>query len=77
MIIDNICVKKKYVSNGVEKVSWLRVGSLKTASNGNRYIELNMFPDTSFYVFEKKEENEKAPKTDGQFQDLSADGVPF
>jgi len=55
MLIENICTKKTYTSNGKEKTLWLNVGILKTTGDGKRYIELNMFPGTPFYVFEKKE----------------------
>lgn len=68
MKFENICTKKTYESNGQTKTIWLQVGTFKTADNGNRFIELNMFPGTPLYVFEKKEKD--AGGADGQ-------GVPF
>ncbi len=61
MQIDNICVKKTYTRNGEEKVAWSIVGVLKTTDDGKQYIDLNMFPNTSFYVFPPKpKENQGA-----------------
>lgn len=59
MKIDNICVKKTYMKDGVEKVIWLNVGCLKTTDAGKQFIELNIFPNQPFYVFEKKEKVEE------------------
>jgi len=56
MLIENICTKKTYTTKaGKEKTQWFPVGILKTTDDGRRYIELNMFPGTPFYVFERKE----------------------
>lgn len=56
MIIDDICVKKSYIKNGAEKVSWNKIGVLKTADDGKRYIDLFMHPDARIYVFERKKD---------------------
>lgn len=56
MEIKNIMTKKTYEKNGQTKTVWLNVGCLKTTGDGKQFIELNMFPGTPFYVFEKKEE---------------------
>lgn len=37
---------------GEEKTFWNRVGTLLQFDNGNQIIELSMFPDTKFLVFE-------------------------
>ena len=50
----NICTKKTYEKNGEEKAIWLRVGTLKETDQDKKFIELNMFPKESFYVFENK-----------------------
>ena len=56
MKIENIVVKKSFKkTNGEEKTYWNQVGILKTTDDGKRYIELHMFPNTAFYVFEPKE----------------------
>lgn len=47
-------VKQTYETQGVEKTRWLQVGTLKEIDGGRQFIELNMFPQTSFYVFEQK-----------------------
>lgn len=69
MIIENICTKKTYKNkSGEEKSKWLQVGCLKTTDDGKRFIELNMYPNTAFYVFEQKE---KAEIQQGQPEFLS------
>jgi hypothetical protein len=60
MEIKNICTKKTYTKDGVEKTLWLNVGCLKTTDQGKQFIELNMFPNQSFFVFEPKEKEAKA-----------------
>ena len=61
MTFKNICTKKTYQSNGQDKVVWLNVGTLKTLDDGKQFIELNMFPGVSFFVFEPKK---KEPQSD-------------
>ena len=58
MNIKNICTKKTYQKNGETKTIWLKVGSIKSLDDGKQFIELNMFPETSFYVFEPKSEQD-------------------
>ena len=56
MTFDNICTKRTYKDKqGKEKTKWFTVGVLKTTDDGKRFLELNMFPGTPFYVFEQKE----------------------
>ncbi len=61
MIYKNIVTKRTYEQNGETKTKWLRVGTLKETDEGKTFIELNMFPDTSFYVFEQKSKDEEEP----------------
>jgi len=60
MIYKDIVTKRTYTVNGQEKTKWLNVGTLKVTDEGKEFIELNMFPNTPFYVFEKKEKTETA-----------------
>ena len=55
MIYEDICTRKEYESNGVKKVVWPKCGTLRTNDAGKRFIELNHQPETTFYVFPKKE----------------------
>lgn len=55
MEVKNICTKSTYK----EKTYWNNVGVLKTTDEGKQYISLNMFPDTPFYVFERKEKQQQ------------------
>jgi hypothetical protein len=59
MIFKDICTKKTYTKDGQEKVTWLKVGTLKTTDQGKQFIELNIFPNQDFFVFEKKKEEPK------------------
>lgn len=54
MKIFNICTKRTYQKDGQEKTIWSTVGALKIQDSGKQFIELNMFPNTAFYVFEPK-----------------------
>lgn len=64
MLIENICTKKSYTDkSGTEKVMWLNVGVLKTTDKGTRFIELAMFPNTAFYVFEKRDKADVTEST--------------
>lgn len=56
----NICTKKTYEQNGVEKTIWLRCGTLRQSDNGKMFIEMNNQPDTTFFVFEPKEKEQEA-----------------
>ncbi len=83
MIFFNINVKKTYKSNGVDKTAWLNVGRLikfeATAEKPEQtMIELNMFPDQKFYVFEQapKIERKIDPAPAAQ-QDINPDDIPF
>lgn len=62
----NITVPKKYNKNGEEKTSWNTVGTLVhfPPQNGKTegfILELNMFPHTTFKVFEQKPKENKVP----------------
>jgi hypothetical protein len=59
--IFNICSKKTYQKDGVEKAIWLICGTMRELENGNRFIEINHLPGTSFYVFDQKKKDD-APK---------------
>lgn len=63
----NISVPKKYTRNGEEKTSWSTVGTLThfPAGNGKTegfIMELGMFPNTTFKVFEQKARENKVPE---------------
>ena len=54
----NIVTKRVYEYNGSEKTKWSVVGVLKTNDNGKQFIDLGMFPDTTFYCFDQKAKEE-------------------
>ena len=51
----NICTRKEYEKDGVKKVKWYKVGTLKIADSGMKYLRLWQQPDTEFYVFENND----------------------
>lgn len=83
----NITTQGSYSKNGVEKKTYPQVGKLiqfddTSEKKGGFIIELNMFPNTKFYVFEdtKETENTNEVKTiqieEPHIQD-EGDGIPF
>jgi len=59
----SVTVPKKYTKDGEERTQWNRVGTLvyfpKTEDKDAGFVlELNMFPDTKFGVFEDKPRDE-------------------
>lgn len=86
MIYKNICTKRTYTKDGVEKTIWLNVGTLRVTDDGKEFMELNMFPSTPFYVFEKKTDEDKqfeasqpAPKSNSFTPSANdpVEGIPF
>lgn len=59
----NICTKKDYEKEGERKTKWYKVGVLKIADSGKRYIKLFHQPQTEFFVFDN-EENSKERETE-------------
>jgi hypothetical protein len=60
----DIVIPKKYEKNGEEKTAWKNVGTLVRFDATNDkpegfVLELNMFPDTTFKVFEQKPREER------------------
>lgn len=75
----NITVPKTYEKDGEEKTTWLRVGSLvqfpaKEGKDESFILELNMFPNQKFGVFEDKPREEKQEVVN---QSNEADEIPF
>lgn len=72
----NITVPKSYTKNGEEKTQWNSVGTLvkfeATEDKPEGFIlELNMFPETKFGVFEQK------PREDTAAASSDDEGIPF
>lgn len=60
----DIVVPKKYTKDGEEKTAWKNVGTLvrfpATEEKEEGYImELNMYPDVTFKVFEQKPKEDR------------------
>ena len=70
----DIVVPNKYTKNGEEKTVWKNVGTLvkfdATNEKPESYIlELNMFPNTSFKVFEQKPKEDKSESALPEYKD--------
>lgn len=63
----NISTKKTFDQNGAQKTVWLSCGTMRETEDGKRFIELNMFPNTSFYVFEQKPKTKETTVEDIEF----------
>jgi hypothetical protein len=55
MQLFNICTKREFDKNGERKTSWYKVGVMKIADSGKKYIKLFQQPQTEFFVFDKDE----------------------
>jgi hypothetical protein len=60
MKLFHICTKKDYEKDGEKKTKWYRVGFLKEADSGRKYIKLFHQPQTEFYVFEREDKDQEA-----------------
>ena len=76
----NVSVPKKYMKNGEEKTTWSNVGKLVRFDATNDkpegfVLELNMFPETKFGVFEDKPKDED--KGNAYSKEDNDSGIPF
>ena len=62
MQLFNICAKKDYEKEGEKKVKWYKVGFLKVADSGKKYIKLFHQPHTEFFVFDKDDKQQGTPE---------------
>ena len=62
----NICTKKDYEKDGERKTKWYKVGVLKIADSGKRYIKLFHQPQTEFFVFDNEDHNGNLEKPEIQ-----------
>jgi hypothetical protein len=67
MTYKDVMTFREYEQNGEKKKTWMKVGTLRTTDAGKQFLDLFMFPATTFFVFEPK------PK-DGQAQAKPAAG---
>lgn len=71
-----ISTQTTYKKNGEEKKYYPEVGKITQFDDGGLALDLNMFPDTKFYVFEDKPK--EAPKmTDEQVEEMIQEEPPF
>ena len=76
----NICVKKVYQKDGEEKAFWPSVGTLSyfpatEGKQGGFKLEIPIFGNTQFYVFEVKPKEDKPKVETGP--EVNSDDVPF
>lgn len=78
----NISVPKKYTTNGEEKTAWSNVGKLvkfppKDGKGESYILELAMFPDTKFGVFEDKPKSDSAVLPSYSAENIDPQDIPF
>lgn len=56
MRLFNICTRKDFEKDNVRKSVWYKVGIMKEADSGRRYIKLFQQPQTEFFVFDRDDE---------------------
>ena len=78
----NVTAKRTYKNaQGEEKAAWNNVGSLVQFDNGGFALELGMFPDTKFFVFDNDKKDK--PEVSGPANTMTSDGnidvnnIPF
>jgi hypothetical protein len=77
MIFKDIVTKKTYLKDGEEKVVWMKIGTFKETDEGKQFVEINMFPDISYYVFERKPNKPSLIDTGTPTVDESVGEIPF
>ena len=81
----NISVPKKYTKDGEEKTAWSNVGKLiyfeaTDVKPASFIVELAMFPETKFGVFEDKPREDRAARdtaSQAPKDDINPDDIPF
>jgi len=56
----DICTRKTYQKDGVEKSVWLKCGTVRVTDDGKEFIELNQNPNVTLFVFEQKAKQEQS-----------------
>ena len=77
-----IVSKRVYEKDGTPRATWPQVGTLlqfpADQDRGEGFqIELNMFPDTKFFVFDDKPREEGSQETTYKEPSIEAGDVPF
>ena len=57
-----VCTKKQFEVDGETKEIWREVGDVKFTPNGSVFLNLSLFPNTTFYVFKNKDKDEPLPE---------------
>lgn len=78
----NISVPKKYTQNGEEKTAWSNVGKLvrfeaKDGKPASYILELAMFPETKFGVFEDVPRNTAPVLPQYPVETVDEKSIPF
>ena len=80
----NVTVGKKYIKDGEEKKTWKNVGTLvrfeATPEKAESFLlELNMFPETKFSIFEDKPKDDKQTPVSVSVpkDEINPDDIPF
>jgi hypothetical protein len=77
----DIVVPKKYEKDGEEKTAWKNVGTMtyfepRENRDGGFVLELNMFPETTFKVFEQKPKDTPKPEPKEEVVEDTGEAAP-
>ena len=53
MQLFDVCTKREFMKDGEKQVKWYKIGTLKSADSGKRYLRIYLFPQQELYVFER------------------------
>ena len=75
----NVVSPKKYTKNNEEKTIWLQVGTITEFDKGNQILELNMFPNEKYCIFEQKPKEDKPQENSsvGEEPQVGSEDLPF
>ena len=54
MVYKDVMTCREYEQNGEKKKTWMKVGTMRTTDTGKSFIDLFLFPATTFFVFDPK-----------------------
>lgn len=54
MQLFDVCAKREYMKNGEKQTKWYKVGTMKSADSGKKYLRLYLLPQTELYIFDKE-----------------------
>ena len=63
MRLFNVLTKRVIPTKGEPTTLWHKVGLIKVTNSGHWYLQLFLFPDIDFFVYEQEAEEKELPET--------------